>query len=212
MSAGVAKKAAVAWLFSLLVGGGAACVPRIHPRGGAEVGVASWYGPDFHGRPTASREVFNMYDMTAAHPTLPLGTWVVVTHLESGRSAVVRVNDRGPFVRGRIIDLSYAAARVLGLIGPGTARVRVEVLTVPPGLEKGVRYSVQVGAFASRANAESLRRKLAGAFPGVYIEPFVAPTQTYYRARVRAGDRAEAVGLATRLAAAGYPALLIEGP
>lgn len=211
MSAGAAKKAAVAWL-TLFVGAGAACVPRIHPRGGAEVGIASWYGPEFHGRPTASREVFNMYDMTAAHPTLPLGTWVVVTHLESGRSAVVRVNDRGPFVRGRIIDLSYAAARVLGLIGPGTGRVRIEVLRVPPGLEKGIRYSVQVGAFASQANAESLRRKLAADFPGAYIEPFVAATQTYYRVRVRAGDRAEAEGLAARLAAAGYPVLLIEEP
>ena len=211
MSPGAAKRAAVAWL-AFIVGAAAACVPEIHPGGGAQVGIASWYGPDFHGRPTASHEVFNMYDMTAAHRTLPLGTWVVVTHLESGRSAVVRVNDRGPFVRGRIIDLSYAAARVLGLIGPGTARVRVEVLRVPQGFEKGVRYGVQVGAFASQANAESLRRELAAAFPGVYIEPFVTATRTYYRVRVRAGDRTEAVGLAERLAAAGYPALLIEGP
>jgi len=208
---GVAKKAAVVWL-GLLVGAGAACVPRIRPQGGVEVGVASWYGPDFHGRLTASREVFNMYDMTAAHPTLPLGTWVVVTHLDSGRSAVVRVNDRGPFARGRIIDLSYAAARLLGLVGPGTARVRVEVLTVPPGTEKGVRYTVQVGAFASPANAESLRQVLAPAFPSVYVEPFATPTQTFYRVRVRASGRAEAQDLATRLAAAGYPALLIEAP
>ena len=211
MSAGVAKKAAVVWL-GLLVGAGAACVPRRGPVGGVQVGVASWYGPDFHGRPTANREVFNMYDMTAAHPTLPLGTWVVVTHLASGRSAVVRVNDRGPFVGGRIIDLSYAAARLLGLIGPGTARVRVEVLTIPPGLEKGVRFSVQVGAFASRANAEALRQELADAFPSVYIEPFATPTQTYYRVRVRAAERADAERIAARLAAAGYPALLIEAP
>ena len=211
MSPGAAKRAAVAWLV-FIVGASAACVPEIHPGGGAQVGIASWYGPDFHGRPTASHEVFNMYDMTAAHPTLPLGTWVVVTHLASGRSAVVRVNDRGPFVRGRIIDLSYAAARLLGLIGPGTARVRVEVLNVPPGGEKGIRFSVQVGAFASLGNAESLRQELARAFPSVYIEPFATPTQTFYRVRVRAADRAEAQDVANRLAAAGYPVLLIERP
>lgn len=211
MSLALARKAAVVCL-GLFIGAGAACVPRVRTQGGVEVGVASWYGPDFHGRLTSSREVFNMYDMTAAHPTLPLGTWVVVTHLESGRSAVVRVNDRGPFARGRIIDLSYAAARLLGLIGPGTARVRVEVLSVPPGLEKGVRYTIQVGAFASRANAESLRQELAETFPTVYIEPFATPTQTFYRVRVSAAGRAEAEDLANRLAAAGYPALLIERP
>ena len=211
MSRGPARRAALVSL-AVFIAAGAACVPRVRPQGGVEVGVASWYGPDFHGRLTASREVFNMYEMTAAHPTLPLGTWVVVTHLESGRSAVVRVNDRGPFARGRIIDLSYAAARVLGLVGPGTARVRVEVLTVPPGSEQGVRYAVQVGAFVSRPNAESLRQALAAAFPNVYIEPFATPTQTFYRVRVRASGREEAQDLAARLAAAGYPALLIEAP
>lgn len=211
MSQARARRAA-AFGLALLVAGGAACVPRVRPTGGVEVGVASWYGPDFHGRLTASREVFNMYEMTAAHPTLPLGTWVAVTHLESGRSAVVRINDRGPFARGRIIDLSYAAARVLGLIGPGTGRVRVEVLRVPPGSEEGVRFAVQVGAFASRANAESLRQEIVGSYPAVYIEPFATPTQTFYRVRVRAAGREEAQELAARLAAAGYPALLIEAP
>ncbi len=211
MSKGVAKKATIIWL-GLLVVLGAACVPKVRLRGGVEVGLASWYGPDFHGRPTASREVFNMYDMTAAHRTLPMGTWVVVTHLENGRSAVVRINDRGPFVRGRIIDLSYAAARVLGLVGPGTGRVRVEVLAVPPGLEKGVRYCVQVGAFSSRSNADALRARLKDSYPGVYIEPLTTPTQTFYRVRVKAADRAEAERLAARLAAAGYPALIIEEP
>jgi rare lipoprotein A len=91
-------------------------------------GVASWYGQPHHGQPTASGERFNMYELTAAHRTLPLGTRVRVTNLSNGRSVVVTITDRGPFVKGRIIDLSYAAARRIGLIGPGTAPVQLEVL------------------------------------------------------------------------------------
>ena len=91
-------------------------------------GMASWYGDPHHGRLTASGERFDMYDFTAAHRTLPMGTRIRVTNLTNGRSIVVTVNDRGPFVRGRIVDLSYAAARRIGLIGPGTAAVQLEVL------------------------------------------------------------------------------------
>jgi rare lipoprotein A len=93
-----------------------------------EVGVASWYGREFQGRPTASGERFDMHDLTAAHRTLPFGTRVKVTNLQSGKSVVVRINDRGPHKPGRVIDLSYAAAKQLNLIEPGTARVRIEVL------------------------------------------------------------------------------------
>ena len=91
-------------------------------------GIASWYGPDFHGRRTANGEIYNMYGMTAAHKTLPFDTMLRVTNLENGRSVVVRVNDRGPYAKGRIIDLSKSAAEKLQMIGPGTARVRLEVL------------------------------------------------------------------------------------
>jgi rare lipoprotein A len=91
-------------------------------------GIASWYGEPHHGRVTASGERFDMYDFTAAHRTLPIGTRVRVTNLSNGQSAIVTVNDRGPSVRGRVIDLSYAAARRIGLIGPGTAPVQLEVL------------------------------------------------------------------------------------
>lgn len=91
-------------------------------------GVASWYGKDFHGKKTANGEIYNMYDMTAAHPTLPLPTYVRVTHLENGRSIIVRVNDRGPFLRGRVIDLSYAAASQLNMVDQGTAPVLLEAL------------------------------------------------------------------------------------
>jgi len=99
--------------------------------GAEQVGVASWYGAHHHGRRTASGEVFDMYKLTAAHPTLPFGTRLLITSLDNGRSAEVRVNDRGPHVDGRIIDLSYAAARALGATGPGTVPVRIRVLALP---------------------------------------------------------------------------------
>ncbi len=94
-------------------------------------GIASWYGPGFHGRRTASGEIYNMYAYTAAHRTLPLGTYVRVINLENGKSVVVRINDRGPFKKGRIIDLSYAAAKKIGMLEKGTARVRLEILSKP---------------------------------------------------------------------------------
>jgi len=95
---------------------------------GVQEGVASWYGPGFHGNRTANGEVYDQYELTAAHPSLPHGTRVMVTNLTNGRAVEVRINDRGPFVGGRAIDLSYAAARTINLVGPGTARVRIEVL------------------------------------------------------------------------------------
>src|SRR5881398_3313290 len=95
---------------------------------GVQLGVASWYGPGFHGNRTANGEIYDQYELTAAHRTLPLGTRVMVTNLSNGRAVEVRINDRGPFVGGRAIDLSYAAACVLHVVGPGTARVRIEVL------------------------------------------------------------------------------------
>jgi peptidoglycan lytic transglycosylase len=99
-----------------------------------QVGTASWYGSYFDGKPTASGEPFNMYDLTAAHPTLPLGSWVRVTNLRNGRAVVVRVNDRGPVVDGRIIDLSYTAARVLKFNAQGLQQVRLD-LVPPPTIE-----------------------------------------------------------------------------
>src|SRR2546428_1524378 len=95
---------------------------------GVQVGVASWYGPGFHGNRTANGEIYDQYELTAARPSLPLGTRVMVTNLENGRAVQVRINDRGPFVGGRAIDLSYAAARTIRIVGPGTVRVPVEVL------------------------------------------------------------------------------------
>jgi rare lipoprotein A len=101
--------------------------------GAVQEGVASWYGPGFHGRRTSSGERYDQYDFTAAHRTLPLGTWVKVTNMDNGRTINVYVNDRGPYVDGRVIDLSYGAARAIGMLQPGTIPVRIVVLgTEPP--------------------------------------------------------------------------------
>src|SRR5574337_1359124 len=137
----------------------AACAtPRIGPRAwedpSGERGLASWYGHPYHGRRTSSGEVFDMYQLTAAHRELPLGTWVMVTNLNNGRSVEVRVNDRGPFVPDRILDVSYGAGRLLGMIGPGVIPVRVVVTRLAPGdggepTRLTARFTVQVGSFIS---------------------------------------------------------------
>jgi rare lipoprotein A len=122
-----------------------------------ETGLASWYGHPYHGRASASGEIYDMEQMTAAHRTLPFGTMVRVHDLDNQKSADVRINDRGPFVDGRIIDLSHAAARAIEMIGPGTARVRLEILSAPAAVGQA-HFGVQVGAFRNRENAERLRR------------------------------------------------------
>ena len=121
---------AVALLASGLVVSGCGVVHHQPPPivDGVQTGIASWYGPGFHGKRTANGEIFDQYEITAAHPSLPLGTRAMVTNLANGRAVEVRINDRGPFVDNRVIDLSYAAARVIGMIGPGTSPVRIEVL------------------------------------------------------------------------------------
>src|SRR5512135_2346601 len=177
------------------------------PAGGVETGVASWYGGEFHGRLTSNREIYDMNDMTAAHPRLPFGTMVMVTNLDNERSAVVRINDRGPFVKNRIIDLSYAAARVLGMVGPGTARVRVEVLAGNPGGAPAASFFVQVGSFAAQENAYTLKRQLEARYEGVVVSVFRTEAAMYYRVRVRAADRDAAMAVARRLADEGFPVL-----
>ena len=129
-------------------------------------GLASWYGKRFHGQKTASGETYDMYAMTAAHPTLPIPSYVRVTHVGNGRSVVVRVNDRGPFHPGRVIDLSYAAAFKLGYIQAGSAHVEVEAI-IPGDSQQAGRVYLQVGAFSSRDNAESLRARLARELAGL---------------------------------------------
>ncbi|MCU1334736.1 MAG: rare lipoprotein [Bryobacterales bacterium] len=139
--------------------------------GSTETGIASWYGVPYHGRPSASGEIFDMEKLTAAHPALPFQTWVEVTNLSNGKQVDVRITDRGPFVRGRIIDLSMAAARELDIVRTGTARVRLIVINPPvnpppvKALEDNPQtpvagYAVQVGAFSDSSRAETFRDTL----------------------------------------------------
>jgi len=143
--------------------------PLKSARGYDEVGMASWYGRDFHGRKTANGQVYDMYGLSAAHKTLPLGTRVRVTNLSNNRSAVLTVNDRGPFVRGRILDLSYGAAKRLGTVDQGVVRVRITAVGSQPAKRLRTatapmkRYHVRVGAFAVRSNAERVHARLKGA-------------------------------------------------
>ncbi len=137
--------------------------PVVVQPGDTEEGIASWYGRPYHGRAAANGEIYDMEKMTAAHRTLPFNTWVRVYDLDNSRTTEVRITDRGPFIGGRIIDLSHAAARQLQLIGPGVARVRVEVILTPPDVAPGL-FAVQVGAFRDRANAERLRSQMETRF------------------------------------------------
>lgn len=178
-------------------------------------GIASWYGPGFHGRPTAAGEPFDQYALTAAHPTLPLGSRILVQNLENGRSVTVRVNDRGPFVAGRILDLSYASAHAIGMIRPGTARVRITVLDdtqeTDPFAPPPTHYVVQVGAFSDRARAAHLCNVVATHFPDAHV---VAVRTAGGRShRVRLGPyplRRVATARADLVSRLGYPAEVLE--
>lgn len=140
--------------------------PLKSAHGFVEEGVASWYGPGFHGKRTASGERFNQYNISAAHKILPLGTEVRVTNLENHRSLILHINDRGPFVDDRVIDLSRGAAQRLGVIGKGTARVRIQSLGDVPQVEDGDvvlgTFFVQIGAFSKKENALGLIERLTG--------------------------------------------------
>ena len=126
----------------------------------AETGLASWYGHPYHGRPAANGEIYDMEKLTAAHRTLPFGAWVRVTNLTNTKSVEVRITDRGPFVDGRIIDLSHAAAQAIDLIGPGVALVRLDILSFPASRTSTNWFAVQAGAFADKDRAARLRSLL----------------------------------------------------
>jgi peptidoglycan lytic transglycosylase len=130
------------------------------PARSSETGLASWYGHPYHGRAAANGEIYDMEKMTAAHRTLPFGTFVRVTNLGNGKSVDVRIIDRGPFVAGRIIDLSHAAAEAIDMIGPGVAQVRVDILSVQAVAPAENWYAVQAGAFQDKERAERLRESM----------------------------------------------------
>ncbi|HKV04987.1 MAG TPA: septal ring lytic transglycosylase RlpA family protein [Candidatus Acidoferrales bacterium] len=147
-----------------------------------EEGVASWYGVPFNGRRTSNGEIYDMHQFTAAHRTLPFGAIVRVTNLRNGMQTEVRVNDRGPFVANRVIDLSLSAAQAIGMVGAGTAPVRLEIVG-GPNPQAGF-FGVQVGAFQSQDNAERLRAQLAMLYAPISIATFESPNGLFYRVRV----------------------------
>jgi len=160
--------------------------PAPAPVGYSEEGNASWYGNPFHGRRASNGEVYDMYKLTAAHRTLPFDTMVRVTNLNNGKSTVVRITDRGPFVEGRIIDLSLAAAREIESVGPGVVPVRLEVVgnNVDVAALTAGFFTVQVGAFRELANAERLRDRLSVTYSPIFIQKYDSPEGTFYRLRV----------------------------
>ena len=168
--------------------GGKTYYPLASGEGYSEVGVASWYGPDFHGHKTSNGEIYDMYELTAAHKILPMNTKVEVKNLENGQSVVVRINDRGPFVSGRIIDMSLAGAKAIGIYGKGTSKVRVSSVGTIPGLTKdglpGPFY-VQIGAFTVQANADRLLERIKKAYSGSRIYYSEIEGQKFWR--VQAG-------------------------
>jgi rare lipoprotein A len=148
-----------------------------------EEGVASWYGVPFNGRRTSNGEVYDMHTMTAAHRTLPFNTVVRVTNLYNGRHTEVRINDRGPFVANRVIDLSMAASQAIDMIGTGTAQVRLEIVSATENPTAGY-FCVQVGAFLQADNANRLKAQLEPSYPPVNIVKFDSPNGMFYRVRV----------------------------
>ncbi|MFH1153740.1 MAG: septal ring lytic transglycosylase RlpA family protein [Pseudomonadota bacterium] len=200
--------------------------PLTSADGFVQKGIASWYGKDFHGRKTANGEIYDMYAITAAHKTLPLGTWVRVENLDNDSDVVVRVNDRGPFVEGRIIDLSYTAAKKIGIVGPGTGPVRVVALgkaaeqTTPDSTPSGYtpvdywkgNFTVQVGAFQDRTNAERLRARLSAVYPNTHITVFTDGRGTFYRVRTgQYTDLTDAESFARELESAGARSPFVVG-
>ncbi len=172
--------------------------PLPHAERFSQWGKASWYGTKFHGKKTANGEIYNMYAMTAAHKTLPFDTVVSVRNVENNTAIKVRINDRGPFARSRIIDLSYAAAKKLGIVGPGTAYVEIVALarSIQPDMSKSNtasypakdlyegNFTVQIGAFGEMKNAERLRKELARTYENVYITSYFNGRGTFYRVKV----------------------------
>lgn len=195
--------------------------PLSSKHGFVQEGFASWYGRKFHGKKTANGEIYNMFDETAAHKILPFGTYVKVENLVNSKEAIVRINDRGPFVKGRIIDLSFASARKIGLVGSGIERVRLTALSKMVGKKKvGNKYrplieitnykegtfTVQVGAFENKRNSDNLALKLRRSFNHITITPYMPyEGKILYRVRVSfLSSLNEADALLKKLESLGY--------
>ncbi|HXF74935.1 MAG TPA: septal ring lytic transglycosylase RlpA family protein [Methylomirabilota bacterium] len=180
----------------------------------SQTGIASWYGPGFHGKATTSGEIYDQNQFTAAHQTLPLGARVMVTNLENGSAVEVTINDRGPFAKGRIIDLSYAAAQAIDMVGPGTALVRLDVIDSPvriQAIRSSLDYTLQLGSFTQLENARQLRDRVSQSFGDVTIATLQSRDATYYRVNLGTfANRAEAEERAREVAQAGYSVIIME--
>lgn len=187
---------------------------------GSSYAVASWYGADFHGRPTSSGETFDMYKKTCAHKEYAFGTKLKVTNLANKKAVECVVNDRGPFVEGRDLDLSYAAAREIGVTGPGTAKVVLEVngrdnayirkVTVQTNALTGP-FAIQIGSFTENLNAIRLKAALNLRYGNVYIQETGLKGAVYYRVRIGNFEKFEtAVSVAEKLGQEGYQPFVIK--
>ncbi|MEW6184675.1 MAG: septal ring lytic transglycosylase RlpA family protein [Thermodesulfobacteriota bacterium] len=190
-----------------------------------EKGVCSWYGPDFHGKPTSSGETYDMHEYTAAHRTLPFNTQIRVKNPSNNKEIIVRVNDRGPFMKDRILDLSYSGAKALGLVGPGTARIELEALGILEEVEENGqrvtrlvqqidfqqgKFSVQIGAFRELQNAKNLIEKLAPDFQQIEILETMRSGETYFRVRTKPfSELQEAINNQKQLEGLGYPQAMV---
>jgi rare lipoprotein A len=177
--------------------------------------MASWYGPGFHGRHDASGGIYNQEELTAASIAFPLGSRVMVTNLDNDRSVEVTIMDRGPFKKGRKIDLSHRAARMIGMLDQGTARVRIALISKPPGTRDvgaPIRYWVQVGSFSEEQNAEQVRSQLASSYVDVRVVSVLDAAQhRYYRVRMGAfATRDEAEARASDASRFGLPVVIIS--
>ena len=221
----------VALLLAALAGGGCGSSrgpepPRVRP-GKIDRGIASWYGPKFHGRQTANGEVYDMHGLTAAHRSLPFGTWVEVTNLDNGRRVLVRINDRGPFIRGRVLDVSFGAAQELDMVRAGLARVEMRIAPPRPAarVELARReiprpetgggderpsthaYLVQVAALSSMYRAELLQEELSAAYP----ETAIRSDGVWHRVQIGPYDgRGQAEEVVRALERMGYAALVVR--
>ncbi|HYV72783.1 MAG TPA: septal ring lytic transglycosylase RlpA family protein [Candidatus Binatia bacterium] len=175
--------------------------PTVSPKVKAiyvETGLASWYGPQYHNHKGSNGEIYNQQAMTAAHRTIPLNSVVRVTNETTKHQVVVRITDRGPFVEDRIIDLSLAAAKAVDVWQPGTAMVRVEVLSSPVPLNQGGRWCVQIGAFQSEPEARKLAEKLQDKYQTAKVVQFSGPTGEWVRIRPEGDDKQKALEVAAK--------------
>ncbi len=199
--------------------------PLPSAEGFVEQGIASWYGRKFHGRKTSNGERYNMYSRTAAHKTLPMNTHLLVQNLENGRESIVRINDRGPFIRGRVIDLSLTTAKELGIVKKGTARVRItalgETTSIVQNNKKVERFLphkdfnsgdffVQIGSFQNKTNAVRLKNKMQSLGKRTVLQLYDRGDSFFYRVQVSAGNTLTAAkSVEKRLSNDGYPGFVI---